>query len=576
LAGIVVAGLVCTAVLAKLGAEQTVLRQSRLDLAKRVMPPKDGEVPEPGPICSREGHPLADSLVRYTIWADPSAYRTESERASMATMLSGSTGVAYHRLYPRLCMSDRDFCYVVRRADRETMARVASLDLPGVHILPEVGRYYPYGPLAANAIGCRGADNIGLEGLELLWAFALDGQPGGPRLDQDPLGRTILGASGRYVPPEPGCRLVLTLRLPLQKVVEAAMDDLWKRNQPLAATCTVLDPRTGDLLALSVRPNYDPNNLKSAQPEMRRCRQAADVYAPGSTLKSIIIAAALDCGAIDANSSFYCPGTITVGDRPLGCWGEWRARGHGPLTPAEIVAHSCNVGAAQVAMRLGPERLYRFIDRMHLRETLSSGLDAERPGSVLPRAQQRVRGIANIGFGQGIDVTDLHMVAWYGALANGGRMYGPNIVHEVRRADGSLVRHREPLDLGQLVKPETAGRMLAFLEGAVESGTGAGCRIPGVRVGGKTGTAQIFDVKAGKHLADEYIMSFIAVAPIQAPRYVVFVRVDRPKVGEHGSDTALPTVKRILEAALRLQPPDEAPEAGAERAPSPVVAARLG
>jgi stage V sporulation protein D (sporulation-specific penicillin-binding protein) len=220
------------------------------------------------------------------------------------------------------------------------MARVASLDLPGVHVLPEIGRVYPFGRLAANAIGCRGTDNQGLEGLEGLWSFVLDGQSGGRRADQDYCGRTILGASERGAPDEPGCRIILTIRLPLQKVVEAAMDDLWKKHQPESATCTVLDPRTGDILALSARPNYDPNNLKYAVPEKRKCRQAFDVYSPGSTLKTVIVAAALDAGVISEDSRFYCSGTTEVGGKPLGCWGEWRAKGHGWLTPDEVIASS--------------------------------------------------------------------------------------------------------------------------------------------------------------------------------------------------------------------------------------------
>jgi len=550
--GRLVAGLFCAAILVKLGAEQTYLRARRLDLAAKIVPPPKGYEPGPGPICALDGEHLADSVVRYTIWVDPAAYHSAEERESVAELLCSATGVPYHRVYPRVCMTDRRFCYIVRRTDREVMARVASLDLQGVHILPEIGRSYPHGRLAANVLGCRGADNQGLEGIEAQWAFALDGQPGSARIDQDYCGRTILGALGDYASPEPGGRVILTLHLPLQKVVEAAMDDLYAKHRPESATCTVLDPRTGDLLALSARPNFDPNDLTHALPEMRLDRQASDVYAPGSTLKTVIVAAALDCGAISENSRFYCPGTIEVGGKPLGCWGEWRTRGHGWLTPAEVIAKSCNVCAAQIAMRLGPQRLYEFIDRMHLQDTMSSGLDGERPGNVLPKSEQRLRGIANIGFGQGIDVTDLQMVAWYGALANEGRMYYPNIVREVRGADGALIRRRDPVPAGQLVKPETARLTLRFLEEAVAHGTGSGARIEGVRVGGKTGTAQIWDPQRRRHLEDQYIMSFVAVAPVESPRFVVLVRVVKPQVGEHGSDTAAPTAKRLLEAALRL------------------------
>jgi len=567
--GRVLASLFCAAILLKLGLEQTYFRKSRLELAAKIVPPPAGLDPGPGPICAFGGEHLADSVVRYTIWADPAAYHSADERESITELLAPAAGVRYQDVLVGISRPGRRFCYITRRADRDTMTRVASLDLPGVHILPEIGRVYPFGKLAANAIGCRGADNQGLEGIEGLWKFVLDGHTGGSRVNQDYSGRTILGPWDESAPAEPGCRVILTVRLPLQKVVEAAMDDLWAKHQPECATCTVLDPRTGDILALSVRPNFDPNDLKQAMPEMRKCRQAFDVYSPGSTLKTVIVAAALDYGVIDQTSRFYCGGTTVVGNRPLGCWGEWRARGHGSLTPAEVIAKSCNLCAAQIAMRLGADRLYEFINRMQLRETMDSGLDGERPGVVLPKKEQRIRGIANIGFGQGIDVTDLHLLAWYGAIANGGRMYYPNIVREVRAADGRLIRRREPLLAGQLYKPETARTALSFLEGAVEHGTGVGAKMQGVRVGGKTGTAQIYDIVQQKHLEDQYIMSFIAVAPIEAPRFVVLVRVTRPTFGEHGSDTSVPTAKRVLEAALRLS------EAQAE-AERPTVQVRGG
>ncbi|MBM3498476.1 MAG: hypothetical protein FJX74_07365, partial [Armatimonadetes bacterium] len=384
-AGRIIAGLFCAAILVKLGAEQTVLRSGRLRLAEKIVPSPRAFDPGPGPICASGGEHLADSVVRYTIWVDPKAYHNDAERESVAVALSQTAHVSYGEALVEVSRPKRRFCYIVRRADRDTMMRVARLDLPGVHIDEEIGRAYPFGRLAANALGCRGAENEGLEGLEALWAFVLDGYEGSRPVDRDYFDRRILGIPGGGVPPEPGDRLILTLRLPLQRVVEAAMDDLEAKHRPESATCTVLDPRTGDILALSVRPNYDPSDLSGALPEMRKCRQSFDVYPPGSTLKTVIVAAAIDAGVIQEGSRFYCAGTVEVGARPLGCWGEWRGRGHGWLTPADVIAKSCNVCAAQIAMRLGPDRLYRFIDRMQLLDTMSSGLDAERPGVVLAK-----------------------------------------------------------------------------------------------------------------------------------------------------------------------------------------------
>ncbi len=546
------AGLLGAVIVVKLFCEQVPLRPARLALAQEILPglaPEDGE---PGGILSMEGVPLAWSVVRNSICANPTCYGSDAEREYVATQLARLTGVEYHRIYPRLCMTNRKFCFVARQVRPDVEEQVMRMHLPGVFVVPEYTRLYLENAIAANAIGYRGVDNVGLTGIERIWGFCLDGLPSTKRDDFDQQGRTILGPRTRFAPAVPGHQVILTIRMPLQKCVEAAIDDLWEAHQPAAATCTVMDPRTGEILAMSARPTFDPNNPSRARPEDFICRQACDVYAPGSTFKTPMVGAALDAGAITPSTTVHCAGTTEIGKRPLRCWGDWAYKGHGYLTPINVIAKSCNPGAARIALMLGKDKVYEYLGRMHLLDTCDSGLDSERPGFVLPKSRQYERGVANIGFGQGVNVTDLHLLAIYGAIANGGTFHYPNIVKEVRSASGDLVRRREPCEGGRVYKKETTELLLQYLEEAVVNGTGRPARIDGLRVGGKTGTSQIFDPETGSFLEGAYVMSFVAVAPIEAPRFVVLVRVDRPTSGEHGSDTAAPAARRILEDAMRL------------------------
>ena len=545
-------------IVGKVAYEATFARNSRMRLADRIMPSGRAVHGEPGPIYASGGEVLADAVARYAICANPASFESQEQREDTAQQLAAATGVKYGSVLKSLSRPERSFCYIDRQVPPSVEDKVADLHLAGVFTQNEMGRVYPFGPLAANAIGMRGDDGTGLMGIERLWAFCLDGSPSSARANFDRFGRTILGSGPGFIPEEPGRHLVLTVRMPLQKVVEAAMDEIWENNKPESATCTVMDAGTGNILAISVRPNFNPNDTSTAQPDRTRCRPAADVYAPGSTLKTAIVSAALDAGVITPDTRFYCSGTTTIGKRPLGCWGEYRIKGHGSLTPRGVITGSCNIAAAQIALKLGKERLYKYLDRMHIQDTMASGLAGEQPGRLLPPDQQRIRGVANIGFGQGIDITDLHMVAIYGAIANDGMMLYPNVVREARGADGHLIHRREPSEAGRLFKPETCDEMLSYLEANVQHGTGHSAAIEGVRVGGKTGTAQIFDHENGRFFADEYVMSFAAIAPIEDPQFVVVVRVTRPKVGAHASDTAAPAAKRALEAAFRL---GDSPEA---------------
>lgn len=551
---VVVVGLFGAIIVGKTFCETVPLREDRLRREKGILPRADSIPGAPGTIYTADGEVLARAVVRYAICANPRSYGTSAERDRAARGLAAMTKRTYPWVMERLKDPKKGFCYIVRQVEPDLEEKIADLKLPGVYSRPEIGRVYPFGRMASNALGLRGVDGKGLCGIELLWGFAVDGKPSTQRENFDPYGRLILAPGPTYMPPEPGKRLVLTIRRRLQQVADAAIEQVWTHNKPVTTTCTVMDPRTGNILAIASRPNFNPNDSSTAEQGTTRCHQAADGYDPGSTWKSAVIAAALDAGVITPESRFYCGGTTEIGGKPLGCWGKYRTQGHGSIATPDVIARSCNLAAAQIAAKLGKDRLYDYLARMHITDTMSSGLIGECAGLVPPVETARVRDIANIGFGQSITVTDLHVLAVYGAIANGGMFYYPNIVKEVREPDGSLFDRREPVEGGRLFKSQTCREMRGFLERAVASasGTGQAAAIPGFRIGGKTGTAQIVDHEHGGFLEDEYVLSFAAIAPVDDPQFVVLVRVTQPEIGQHGSDTALPAAKRVIEAALRL------------------------
>jgi stage V sporulation protein D (sporulation-specific penicillin-binding protein) len=534
-----------------------------MQAATELNAPSRPEAVRPGLIYDDHMRALADAQAVADLAIDPQAARTkdtDKTKRALVEVLGLSPEVVDAKLgaagqYERLAW----------RVPAAIVQKLQALQLPALVVEPGFKRVYPYGPLGAHVLGAYSGDQRPLEGLDLKYRFLLAGRPRTPRRNVDAWGRTIVGTEGEAaLPSEPGKSLVTTLDLDLQRQVESALDRLWSTNRPENATVVVLEPSTGAVLALACRPTFNPNDLAPSGTESRRpAVQQRDLrnlpvcweYEPGSTFKVLTAAAALQYGAVSLNSTFHCGGTMMVGGRPLHCWGPWQTRGHGTLDLAGILAQSCNLGAAQVVTRLGRDHFTQFLATCGFGRRTGVGLPGEAAGQVYPADQLRVRDLANMGFGQHILVTPLQLTAAIGAVVNDGVYCQPQLVRRVLNADGTTVfREIAPRSKVTVCSPEVSRQVRQMMIGVVERGTGRLAHINGVAVGGKTGTAQVFDPATGTFPDNQKVVSFVLVAPAdRRPDFIILVTAKNPEVGQHGSDVCAPAAKEIATYLLRRQ-----------------------
>ncbi len=515
----------------------------------------------PGAILTRSGHILADSVTVASLKVDPHIARDKEDLAPMARFIGKQLGVDESQVREKL-HSNAPWEYLARKVDLEVASSIMDARFAGVQQDLEYRRNYPNGPVACHVVGVRGSDHRPREGLEYRYRFLLDGQPGTRITNVDAFDRTIVGQENQpALPPLPGMDLVTTLDLSVQRAVEAELDRCVSRTRPKAATCVVMDCRSGEILALGCRPCYDPNRIAGAPAGathvgiptknlLNLC--VSRQYEPGSTFKPLLIAAALDAGAIKPTDTFLCKGTETIGGKPLRCWGPWATRGHGRLTAEEVIVNSCNLGAAHIALKLGAEPYYDFLQRVGFAQKPRSGLASEVAGHIQKPEEMYERDLANLGFGQGVGVTDIQLAAAISAIVNGGIYYRPYIIRAVRTKEGDVYREANPPQGRQICSEATSKLVRKMLVAAVERGTGRQARIKGACVGGKTGTAQIWNPKTQEF--DGNIMSFVMAAPLDTqPQFVILVTVQEPAVGEHGADVAAPVAREIAKSLLRRQ-----------------------
>ncbi|HEX6989353.1 MAG TPA: penicillin-binding transpeptidase domain-containing protein [Bacillota bacterium] len=503
--------------------------------------------PRRGAIVDRNGHELAISVNADSVYAVPTEI---SDPEATARRLAEILGLPYVDLYERLTRP-ASFSWVQRKVTDDVADQIRALDLPGIYFTQESRRVYPKGELAAHVLGIAGIDNQGLEGIELVYDEVLAGVQGWIKVEFDARGREIPFAVQHYVEPQDGLTLELTLDETIQYIAERELDRAMLAHQAEAGYILVMDPRTGELLAMAVRPTFDPNRFAEYSADIRRNRAVSDTFPPGSAFKPVTAAAAIEEGVVTPETGFYDPGYFRVPGHTIH---NWNRQGLGATTFAEGFQESANTIFARVAVDLGVEPFYRYLDAFGLTTRTGIDLPGEASGIFPPAGRARPVDIAVMGFCQTLTVTPIQMITAISAIANDGLLMKPRVARAVRDADGKVVRVFEPEPVRQVISEQTARTIRGLMERVVAEGTGTQAQIEGYGVGGKTGTSQ--KVIGGRLAPGRYISSFIGMVPIDDPQLVVYVVIDEPKGIYYGSWVAAPVFARVARDVLHyLQVP---------------------
>lgn len=505
--------------------------------------------PQRGTIYDRHGRELAISVNVDSIFAVPSAI---PDKKKAAEQLSRVLNLKRQDLAAKL-KANRGFTWVKRKVDYAEVARIKALDLPGIYFEKESKRFYPNRELAAHVLGYVGMDNEGLSGLEYSYQKEIGGQPGRVLLMTDAKQRSF---SSVEKAPNPGQDLVLTIDQTIQFLVEQELAAQVRKSNALGGTAIVMEPSSGDVLAMASYPSFNPNHYARYSPEHWKNRAILSIYEPGSTFKIFTAATALEERLARPDEPIDCMnGAIVVG--------KHRIRDHkryGVLPVREVVAYSSNVGAVQLGFRIGKERFERYIRLFGFGAPTDIDLPGEAKGLLRPSSQWPTVTLANIAMGQGIGVTPLQLVAAVSTIANGGYQVKPRIVR--RRKLGSIekVSFEPETARVRVLSSRTVSEVTEMLTGVVRKGTGKGSQLEGFSAAGKTGTAQKIDPN-GRYSHSRFIASFVGFAPTEQPAIAVVVTIDEPRGQYYGGEVAAPVFRNIAEKTLRYLSisPDQEP-----------------
>jgi stage V sporulation protein D (sporulation-specific penicillin-binding protein) len=502
-----------------------------------------------GTIYDREGNTLVRSLPSQSVYVTP---REVQDKVATAQALARALRFSPERILERL-RSHSSYVLIDRKIERGVADRILALKLTGVSVVAEETgvRFVPSGRLASTVLGFTGIDENGLEGVEYSLDRVLRGRPGRMSLEADQWGRAIPFAAPHVIDAaKAGYSVALTLDSYMQYNVERTLRATVARWQARSGSAIVMDPWTGEILALANVPDYDVNAYDKFPPEARRDRAVTDAYEPGSTFKLITAAAALESKKITTYDRFPTRDKLEIGDRVIhNAEDGFLAGSGGSETLEDIVAYSHNVGAAEVGLILGKQRMYSMVRRFGFGDETRVGLPGESGGIVPPPDSWTATTLPTIAFGHSVAVTPLALARAYCAIANGGLLVRPHIVGEVLAADGGVV-HRYGLEVERrVISAHTATILRRYLRAVVTRGTGnPTARVAGYTTAGKTGTAQI--AENGRYASGEYVASFVGYIPAERPRFVILVKVERPRGAIYGSEVAAPAFAKIARMAM--------------------------
>jgi cell division protein FtsI/penicillin-binding protein 2 len=506
-----------------------LVRITKLMFFNKELVPKPPDIPEyreRGFITDRNGEKAAVSLETYSVYVRPGEIENKKEAARVvaAALESDYSGIL------RLMNRRKPFVWIARQVDIKYTSRLEKIDIPGIYLEKEFSRHYPLGTFASHTIGFAGVDNVGLEGIEYQFDEIL--------LPKRSDSRGIDHSSNRR-----GYTIVLTIDRYIQEVVEEELARALEQTGANLITAIVMNPHTGEILAMANKPDYDLNNFVSYSDERKRNKAITDSFEPGSIFKVFVASILLEKELVDENDRFFCEGSIEVEGVTIK-----DIKRHNSLNFRQVLELSCNVGMVESVKRIDNQALYEKLRAFGFGEPTGINLPGEGRGILrYPKEWSKISKYA-IAIGQEISATPLQIMQATSAVANGGELIQPRIVKRIESPDGSVLKEYHPLTLRRVVSEATCEQLLDILTGVISSrGTGYKAKVEGYTVAGKTGTAQIADREKGGYLSNQFYASFLGFVPAPDPKIVVLVTIDRP-VGEvYGGQTAAPIFRNIVE-----------------------------
>lgn len=509
-----------------------------------------------GDITDRNGNVLAMSATAYAVSASP---RQVADPEAFARELSSVLDVDADKVKQKVSDRKKGGVTLKRQVSREQaqellkhrqkLSASGNKALDGMYLEEDQLRVYPMGEFLSQVLGLTTIDGVGQSGLEKQLDKYLRGKDGLIVNEVDARGNELPYSVSEYTPPVNGGSVRLTVDSAIQGFAERAMRECMDVNGAVAVQALVMDVNTGEILAMVSKPDYDPNDPPrhdvEALTSMMRLRPISDVYEPGSTFKILTSAAALETGVTTPTEGFYCSGSVSVDGSRIRCWGN----PHGAESMAEAIQNSCNPVFVELGLRLGTSRLYSYLDAFGLGKRTGVDLAGESAGILIPKDNVKTVDLARIAFGQSVAVTPLQLICAVSAVANGGNLMRPYIVKEITDQSGTVLKRGEPEVVAHPIKESTSHLMRELLTAVVDKGGGKNARIEGIKVAGKTGTAQIY--RDGVISRDAHIGSFIGFAPSDAPRIAVLVVVHEASLRpDYGSVTAAPYARQIIQETL--------------------------
>ena len=521
--------------------------------------------PKRGTIYDKNMKELAVSVTKYTVWCKPVEVKDKEDSAKKVSEILDKD---YEDVYKLVNKKNMALVKIERWIDDDKATKIREAKISGIWVAEDNQRYYPYGNFASYVLGHTSVDSQGIAGIEMKYDKHLKGKSGKLIVSTDASGREIPRGMEKYYEPTQGDGLVLTIDEVIQHYTEKAVQKAYELNNAKRVTVVAMDPKTGDILSLASKPDYDPNDPRTPiypyyQEELDKYEEkdklkgyyqmwrnpaVSDTYEPGSTFKLITSSAGLEENVIKDGEKFTCTGSVTIGGRKIKCWRHYRP--HGAQTFKQGVQNSCNPVFVEVGGRLGVSKMYDYLEAFGFMDKTGIDLPGEAKGILYNEKNVGPVELATISFGQSISVTPIQLITAISSIANNGNLMQPRLVKAYTDNKGNIVEEINPKMVRQVISQETSKEIMDIAESVVSEGSGKAAYIPGYRIGGKTGTAQ--KVIDGKYAQGKYICSFMGIAPTDDPQIVVLAIVDEPTgVSAFGSTTAGPIVKEIMNDSLK-------------------------